>query len=75
MSWVKFPVIKVKATRAVRCQGCKKPMTRTKTFECTINPFNKNSDGSIKSASEVREQAQALADKWNPEPIRCGACK
>lgn len=73
---VNFPVVKAVATRNMQCErGCGRKTTRQKTFECTINPFNKNADGTVKNESEVRAQAQAKADAWRPAPYICKTCK
>lgn len=74
MNWVKFPVVKATATVKVRCK-CGKQLTRKKTFECTVNPFNRNADGTVKTHAQVREQAQAKADAWKgPKDVVCSAC-
>ena len=41
---------------------------RQKTFEETVNPFNKNADGSIKSREQVRASVNAKARAWEAEP-------
>ncbi|TGW16887.1 hypothetical protein E4417_16820 [Stenotrophomonas maltophilia] len=64
------------ATRNLQCErGCGRKTTRRHIFECTINPFNTNADGSVKSEREVRAQAQAKADAWRPAPYTCKACQ
>jgi len=73
---VDFQVVKAVATRNLQCErGCGRKTTRQRTFECTINPFNRNEDGSVKTESEVRAQAQQKADDWRPEPYVCKSCK
>lgn len=73
---VDFQVVKVVGTRNLQCErGCGRKTTRQKTFESTINPFNKNADGTVKNEREVRAQSQAKADAWRPEPYTCKACK
>ncbi len=71
---INFQVIKHAETRTVQCK-CGDKTKRTKTFECTVNPFNKNPDGTVKSAAEVREQARAQAAEWVPDKYVCKACK
>jgi len=72
---INFEVVKVVGTRTLVCEGgCGRRAARRKTFECTINPFNRNKDGTIKSREEVRAQAQAEANKWRPAPYTCTAC-
>jgi hypothetical protein len=73
MGWVKFKVMKATARRIVKCK-CRKTATRSKTFEFTVNPFNKNEDGSVKNADEVQRQAQEQADKWQPPAYVCTKC-
>jgi hypothetical protein len=59
----------VRARREVTgtCPVCGKTSKRSRTFEHTINPFNKNPDGTVKSASQVREAVTAEADAWQPD--------
>lgn len=50
-----------------KCPVCGKPVTRTKTFQCTINPFNLNERGVPRDPSEVRAQVNAKAAAWVPD--------
>lgn len=72
--WTRFEVVKAVAEHIVCCGGCGKKAKRRKTFECTINPFNRNEDGTVKTKTEVQAQAQAKADKWVPKPYLCKEC-
>ena len=66
---IRFEEVKLKATRkwvdahGHRCQ-------RTKTFMQTINPFNKNAAGFIKSYEEIMAELLRERDQWlaSPEP-------
>lgn len=49
-----------------KCPVCGKNTTRRKTFEHTINPFNKNADGQPKTYDEVRAAVNAEANAWRP---------
>jgi hypothetical protein len=55
------------------CTGCGKTITRSRTFEHTVNPFNKRPDGGVKTWDEVRADVNAEADAWVPR-LRCKAC-
>lgn len=61
------------------CVLCQK-QNRTRTFRraCTVNPFNKNGDGSFRTPSEVRAQslagAKADRDVFMRKPV-CAACE
>lgn len=59
----------VMAVRSVvgTCPVCGKRTTRRRTFEHTINPFNRNADGQMKSYDEVRADVNAEADAWDPD--------
>ena len=37
---------------------------KTKTFSQTINPFNKNTDGTIKTESEIYEELDKQRTGW-----------
>jgi len=63
---IKFEAIKEKRKRIGKCSVCGKKMSQQKTFEHTINPFNKNEKGIPKTYSEVLRDVRAEADKWNP---------
>lgn len=59
----------VQATRIKhgRCPGCRKSVKRRRTFVRTVNPFNKNPDGSMKSREQVHEEVNREADEWVPD--------
>jgi hypothetical protein len=57
-----------KATRKGTCPTCNKPVTRSTSFSATVNPFNRNADGSVKSRAEVAAGVEAMARAWQPEP-------
>lgn len=50
-----------------KCGICGKTTTRSKSFEHTINPWNRNEDGSVRTYEEVRERVNAEADAWQPD--------
>lgn len=49
------------ATYRCVCEVCGKPLRRTVTVEYTVNPFNRNAAGEVKSAAEVQAEAQRAA--------------
>ena len=63
----RFKQIKARREKSGKCPACGKRVMRRATFENTVNPFNKNKDGNIKSDSEVRQDVNAQADKWVPD--------
>ena len=62
-------------TKNLPCPSCGKKVRRSNTISNTVNPFNKNADGEIRTRAEVRACVVALAQKWQTEPVICTACK
>jgi hypothetical protein len=60
-----FDEVAIKATFRWKEDG--KSRQRTKTFWQTMNPFNVNADGLMKSRDEILEQLRAERDKWLEE--------
>lgn len=79
MTNVTFRQMKYAAKRKRRCSVCGLLRLQQKSFVCTVNPFNKNDDGSIKNPTEVRDQAKAQAMLWQNEKVNlnhvCNQCK
>lgn len=76
---VTFPAYKGRASCTFTCRACQKPKRkRAFTVEMTVNPFNKNEDGTVKTASEVLKDAHARAitdrDRFISYPL-CKACE
>lgn len=59
---VKFPIKK-----SGKCK-CGKRLVRATTFEQTINPFNKNAAGKVKTYSEIWAELKAQAAAWKATP-------
>jgi hypothetical protein len=74
-----FQEYKGRATVAFTCPRCRKNnRKRTFTVHHTVNPFNKNEDGTVKNDLEVRQgaiaEAQLRRDQFMTEPL-CAACE
>jgi len=79
MTTYTFQTYPATATAKFDCPSCgKKNRTRTFRAECTVNPFNKNEDGTIKTPSEVRMQSsqRAVAERnmFMRKPM-CATCE
>lgn len=66
-------------THRFTCPCCGKPnRVRTFTVEHTVNPFNRNSDGTVKTSAEVQRDAAIEARKQREnflkEPL-CATCE
>lgn len=71
---VRFQEVRRTASRTVACIGCGKKLKRQRTFEQTINPFNRNGDGEVKSYAEIWKELGEECDAWQPHPQTCTAC-
>jgi hypothetical protein len=62
-----FSNVTTYSTKRGFCPRCGKPTTRSMKFTHTVNPFNKNSEGFIKTREEVRADTKAEAEAWEPD--------
>jgi hypothetical protein len=66
-----YEPVRVQAFKRHPCPVCGKLLRRQRTFQETINPFNKNPDGTQKTGQEVLRSVQAKADAWQQAPETC----
>jgi len=64
---VRFQEIKLTAKRTWKEGGKRRQMS--KTFMQTLNPFNKNEDGTIKTAEEILAELHAERRAWLARPL------
>jgi len=62
-----FPTVNTTRQRTGKCTYCGKRTVRRQSFTHTINPFNRNEDGSIRTPEEVRACVNGEADAWIPD--------
>lgn len=71
MTTYRFEEIKLSGSKKVPCDECGKQVSRTRTFTQTVNPLNKNDDGTMKTARQVsasvREEVRAWQAKQDGE--------
>jgi predicted RNA-binding Zn-ribbon protein involved in translation (DUF1610 family) len=72
---VRFQPVKQRVTKNLPCPDCGKNVKRQTTFEQTLNPWNKNTDGDPKSAMEIHAELKVAADAWRAEPVQCKSCR
>lgn len=70
-----FPAVKHTEKRSGACSRCGKKCSRSKTFERTVNPFNRNPDGSEKTHAEVQADNREDAKRWAAQPLVCKGCE
>ena len=62
MTTIRFQEVKIRAVRRWTENGKRKQ--ETKVFMQTVNPFNKNAAGFVKTSSEIVEELRAERDAW-----------
>lgn len=63
---VRFIRLKHSARRTGKCPACGKRVTRSRTFEGSVNPYNLREDGQPRTISEVHAQLVVQAEQWVP---------
>lgn len=49
------------------CPGCGKTVWRQRRFSQTLNPFNRNADGTVKTERDIMVELRAEAAEWVPD--------
>jgi hypothetical protein len=62
-----YEEVSAPARRKGNCPICGKATVRSKRFTQTVNPFNRNADGTVKTRAEVRASVDAQAIAWVPD--------
>ena len=75
MTVTKFEEVSRWGQKNVKCAGCGKHLRRSTTITNTINPFNKNAAGQVKSYGEVLDNVKAQLEAWKLAPERCKPCE
>lgn len=64
---VQFQVAATTAQRSGVCPVCGKRVVRSKRFEMTVNPYNRDESGTPKSWERVCEDVRGEAAAWVPD--------
>ncbi|MHC5307543.1 hypothetical protein [Bartonella sp. LJL80] len=76
MMFYNFPSILRKTTVYFTCECCNKPKrSRTITVENTVNPYNRNADGEIKTSQEVLADVKQTLKSEKEAFLRKPVCK
>lgn len=65
-----FREISRNAKKSGLCPRCGKRRTRTRRFYQTLNPYNRNLDGSPKTIEQIYEELKVAIADWVPN-FRC----
>lgn len=74
MTVMRFQEIRHQGRKNLPCPSCGKKVRRTRSFTQTVNPFNRNDDGSVRTPYEIRQALMAEARVWESEPVPCATC-
>lgn len=61
-------------SKTVPCRGCGKKLKRSTTLGQTINPFNRNEDGTVKTYDQIVAELREQAATWHPRNDICPTC-
>ena len=62
-----FQRVTRRVTKRGTCPVCGKYVQRTTKIENTVNPFNRNSAGQVKTYDEVNDDVREKARAWEPD--------
>ena len=71
MSRITFNEVSINVEKSIKCSICGKRLKRQKKLFQTLNPFNTNSDGTIKSREDIYKELSTRAKVWKAEPEVC----
>ena len=55
--------------------ACGKRATRSTYIYQTLNPFNRNADGAVKTVPEILAENKVKRDAWMEQPIYHARCE
>ena len=75
MSVYRYDEVSATGYRKGICPICGKRGQRQKTITNTVNPFNRNMDGTVRTPAEVRAVVTAKAKAGEGEPFMHASCE
>lgn len=72
---VVFPELRAFFQKSGRCPACQKRARRSRNFFQTLNPFNVNAQGRVKTRKEIYAELEASGRKWEKEPTYHAKCE
>lgn len=70
-----FDQIVSQGWKSGRCVVCGKQAERSRQFTNTVNPFNRNADGTQRTHAEVRANVERQRREWEAEPVTHARCE
>jgi hypothetical protein len=75
MTIYRFEAVTLTGQKTVKCDNCGKWLRRQRTFQQTLNPYNKNAQGELKSRREMNAELNKAIAAWRMEPETCQGCR
>ncbi len=75
MTVYRYDAITARGYKRGPCDGCGKTAERTQVFQQTLNPFNKDADGAVKTSAQIRSEVNAQALAWQQGAVRHARCE
>ena len=67
--------VKLYGSKSGKCSVCGKACTRSQKFSQTLNPFNKNKKGEVKTWQEIKEELRVELNNWRSKPPIHSRCE
>lgn len=75
MTIYRYEEISWRSEKSGECAVCGKHVKRQKKFTNTVNPWNRNPDGTTRTRVEVMANVQSLAARWQEQPVTHQRCE
>lgn len=75
MPTITFEKVEQPASKTTKCVECKTRVRRQTTITQTINPYNRNAAGQVKTRKEIHAELAVKAKEWQDAPAWCTPCR
>jgi hypothetical protein len=72
---ITFDYVQLRDSKNCKCRACGKRLRLSKTFRQTLNPFNKNADGTLKDSTGIHGELKVEAAAWQKQREICKGCR
>ncbi len=72
---VRFKEVGIHVEKSGICPSCGKRASRQQYIYQTLSPFNKNSDGTMKSSQDIQKENTEKYKLWKKEPVYHAKCE
>jgi hypothetical protein len=72
---ITFDEVSRMASKRCKCVMCGNRRERTERFHQTVNPFNRNADGTVKSRRDIGRELDERVIAWRAQSMICRTCE